>query len=84
MRNEDAQIYLALSCILMMLAAPISAQDLQKGLEAYRSSDYKTALKEWKPLAERGIVRRNIGLVCYMDMVKVFIRIIRRRQNGTS
>ena len=44
---------LALSCILMMLAAPISAQDLQKGLEAYRSSDYKTALKEWKPLAER-------------------------------
>ena len=45
---------LALSCILMTLAAPISAQDLQKGLEAYRSSDYKTALKEWKPLAERG------------------------------
>ncbi len=36
---------LALSCILMMLAAPISAQDLQKGLEAYRSSDYKTAFK---------------------------------------
>ena len=45
---------LALSCISIMIAAPISAQDLQKELEAYRSSDYKTALKEWKPLAERG------------------------------
>ena len=44
---------LALSCILTMLTVPISAQDLQKGLETYRSSDYKTALKEWKPLAER-------------------------------
>ena len=37
-----------------MLAALISAQDFQKGLEAYRNGDYATALKEWTPLAERG------------------------------
>ena len=45
---------LALSCILMMLAAPISAQDFYKGVEAHQSGDYTTALKEWKPLAEQG------------------------------
>ena len=30
------------------------AQDLSKGLEAYNSGDFATALKEWKPLAEQG------------------------------
>ena len=75
---------LALSCILTMLTAPISAQDLQKGLEAYRSSDYKTALKEWKPLAERGNSKAQYWLGVLYGLVKVFIRIIRRRQNGTS
>ena len=53
---------LALSCILMMLAAPISAQDLQKGYEAYQNGDYATALKEWKPLAERGNSRAQFNL----------------------
>ena len=38
----------------MMFAAPISAQDIQKGLEAYSKADFDTALKEWKPLAEDG------------------------------
>ncbi len=45
---------LAPSCILMIFAAPISAQDFQRGLEAAQSGDFETALKEWKPLAERG------------------------------
>ena len=45
---------LAPSCILMMFAASISAQDIQKGLEAYNKADFDTALKEWKPLAEDG------------------------------
>ena len=45
---------LALSFILIMLAAPISAQDFQKGLEAAQSGDFATALKEWKPLSEQG------------------------------
>ncbi len=45
---------LALSCFVTMIAAPIFAQDFNKGLEAYRSGDFATALKEWKPLAEQG------------------------------
>ena len=28
--------------------------DCQKGLTAYKSGDYATALREWKPLAEQG------------------------------
>ena len=36
---------LALSCILMMLAAPISAQDFQKGLEAAQNGDFETTLR---------------------------------------
>jgi TPR repeat protein len=30
------------------------AQDYVKGSDAYRSGDFATALKEWKPLAEQG------------------------------
>ena len=56
---------LALSCILTMLAAPISAQDFQKGLEAAQSGDFATALKEWKPLAEGGdsVAQYNLGVM---------------------
>ena len=28
--------------------------DFQKGVTAYESGDYATALREWKPLAEKG------------------------------
>ncbi len=45
---------LALSCILMVLAAPIFSQDFQKGLKTAQSGDFATALKEWKPLFESG------------------------------
>ena len=45
---------IALSCFLMTLAAPISAQDFDKGLAAYDDGDYATAFKEWKPLADAG------------------------------
>ena len=51
----------------MTLAAPISAQDFQQGLEAAQSGDFETALKEWKPLAESGhsSAQNNLGLMCY-------------------
>ena len=56
---------LALSCILMMLAAPISAQDSNKGYEAYQNGDYATAFKEWKPLAvdEDSVAPDNLGVM---------------------
>ena len=58
---------LALSCFLMMLAAPISAHDFQKGLEAAQSGDFETALKEWKHLAESGhsCAQNNLSLMYY-------------------
>jgi TPR repeat protein len=56
---------IALSCFLMTLAAPISAQDFQKGLAAFNSGDYATALKEWTPLADYGglSAQFNLGLI---------------------
>jgi hypothetical protein len=36
----------------MPLSAPVVAQDFQKGLAAYDTGDFATALQEWKPLAE--------------------------------
>ena len=37
--------------------------DFQKGLTAYYSGDYATALREWKPLGEQGnaSAQNNLG-----------------------
>jgi len=39
--------------------------DFQKGLNAYKSGDYATALREWKPLAEQGnaSAQKNMGVM---------------------
>ena len=39
--------------------------DLQKGLTAYKSGDYATALREWRPLAEQGdeIAQTSVGWI---------------------
>lgn len=54
---------IALSCFLMTLAAPISAQDFDNGLAAYKKGDYVTALKEFKHLADAGniVAQFSIG-----------------------
>ena len=67
MEQTSNRFILALPCILIMLAAPISAQDFQKGLEAAQSGDFATALKEWTPLAEGGdsVAQYNLGLMYY-------------------
>ena len=56
---------LSLSCFLMMLAAPISAQDFDNGFAAHKKGDYATALKEWKPLADAGFItpQSNFGVM---------------------
>ena len=43
-----------LIAFLMTFAAPISAQDFEKGLKAAQSGDFETALKESRPLAKGG------------------------------
>ena len=57
-------IYLA---FLMPLSAPVVAQDFDKGLAAYNTGDFATALQEWKPLAEAGVViaQTSLGIIYY-------------------
>ncbi len=38
----------------LSLTAPAWGQDFEKGRDAYMRGDYATALREWRPLAERG------------------------------
>ena len=56
------QFVLVLSCFVMMLAGPISAQDFYKGLKAYQNGEYAAAFKEWKPLAEGGDMKAQYNL----------------------
>lgn len=44
-------VFILFTCLA---ASPAMAQDLKKGLKAYKAGDYETALKEWRPLAENG------------------------------
>ena len=40
--------------LVLLLALPAAAQDYARGYVAYNRGDYATALKELRPLAERG------------------------------
>jgi hypothetical protein len=40
--------------VLLLALGPAYGQDYQKGLDAYNSGDYATALREWRALAEQG------------------------------
>jgi hypothetical protein len=53
MRRLTAILCLTLAVLLGSVGVSWSA-DFQKGWTAYQSGDYATALREWKPLAERG------------------------------
>ena len=55
-----------LVCILLvLLGTQISAQEIDKGYEAYNDGDYATALNEWKPIAEQGyaFAQYNLGIM---------------------
>ena len=55
-----------LVCILFVLLGTImSAQEIDKGYEAYNDGDYATALNEWKPIAEQGyaFAQYNLGIM---------------------
>ena len=57
---------ICLAVALLFGSAGVSwSQDFQKGVTAYKSGDYATALREWKPLAEQGnaIAQHNLGLI---------------------
>tara|TARA_R100000541_G_scaffold1150_3_gene5151 strand:+ start:1426 stop:2046 length:621 start_codon:yes stop_codon:yes gene_type:complete len=67
-QREDTimnRITLILATVLSLAFTQVTAQDYNKGLEAYNAMDYATALKEWKPLAEQGNAdaQYNLGLM---------------------
>ena len=54
-----------LTLIIFIGSAGVSkseSADFKKGLTAYESGDYATALREWKPLAEQGHAPAQSGL----------------------
>ena len=55
--------------VVLLGSAGLSANaDLEKGLAAYESGDYVTALREWKLLAEQGDADAQLNLgVMYED-----------------
>ncbi len=59
----------SLSWLVALLAftALLSAADFSAGLSLYNKGDYAGALKEWRPLADRGVpaAQFNIGLMYY-------------------
>ncbi len=57
----------ALAVLASLLVVPAHAQDFNRGYFAYTEGDYETALKEWRPLAERGftLAQYNLGRMYY-------------------
>jgi TPR repeat protein len=59
--------YALILVTLLSLLIPVQGwgANFQKGLDAYNSGDYATALKEWAPLAEQGQAKAqsNLGLM---------------------
>src|SRR3954468_3150926 len=46
--------YLVTAALLLALSAPVSAQSVKAGIEAWQRSDYSAAVAIWRPLAENG------------------------------
>lgn len=55
-------LFFILPVLLIFLFGSPAFADYQKGLDAAKSGDYATALKEWKPLAEQGNANAQNGL----------------------
>jgi TPR repeat protein len=51
--------------LTLLVGTPASSADFQKGVTAYDSGDYATALREWEPLAKQGYAsaQHNLGLM---------------------
>ncbi len=57
--------FVALCLMAVAFATAPAFSDFQAGIDAYERGDYKTALREFQPLAEHGneIAQFNIGLI---------------------
>ncbi|WP_428673819.1 tetratricopeptide repeat protein [Reyranella sp.] len=59
------RLLMLIVALLMSGAAPAIAEPLDDGITAYEKGDYATALRLWRPLAERGIAeaQSRLGLL---------------------
>ena len=55
MKKFTSILCLAFTILVGSMGISTSA-DFQKGLDAYRNGDFASALREWRPLAEKGDV----------------------------
>src|SRR5437588_8586367 len=46
--------YLVVALLAAVIAAPLSAQSVKAGIEAWQRADYSAAVAIWRPLAENG------------------------------
>jgi TPR repeat protein len=53
---------LVLVTMLSLAFTPLAAQDFDRGVVAYDTGDYATALQEWQPLAEQGDAQAQFRL----------------------
>ncbi len=61
MRRTAITLLTTLAVLLGSAGVSWSA-DFDKGYDAYKKGDYKTALREWRPLAEQGYARAQYTL----------------------
>jgi TPR repeat protein len=69
LRGPGRQACAAIALALLLGAAPLNAQEqpaasaLQEGARAYSQRDFRTALRHWGPLAQRGdgAAQYNLG-----------------------
>ncbi len=67
----DTSFPLAIGAAVLLAASMIASPalaDFQKGLDAYSSDDYATALKEWRASADQGDARSQYGLGLLYDL----------------
>ena len=65
-------VYLLPLAVFSLLLTPQAHADFQDGKDAYDRSDYETALKEWRPLAEQGNAEAQFRMGRLYDYVQQY------------
>jgi len=65
-----SRLLIPLAFILLIISNVALSADVQHGLDAYNKGDYKTAMKEWRPLAEQGdaLAQGRLGGMYYFGI----------------
>ena len=52
--NQVRALASAAVAALIVLSAPAAAQSVEAGVQAWQSGNYEDAIRQWRPLADRG------------------------------